>query len=139
MAISHMLESKSFRVWLAATLLVVAASSGEAVCAQDKQNAPEAEIGTYVVCVGDHLEISVWRHPELSKRAVVDRDGNINLPSINAVKVSGLSVTDLAGLLVRRFKSTIPKPHVTIAVSRTSCLPKPPVPKVTLISKPLVQ
>ncbi len=88
MAISYMLGPKSCRVWLGATLLMVA-SSGQAVCAQDKQKASHSELGTHVVCAGDRLQISVWQHPELSKRDIVDRDGNINLPSIDVVKSQG--------------------------------------------------
>ena len=69
------------------------------------------------MCVGDHLEISVWPQPELSKIVVVDRDGIIKLPSLNVVKVSWLSVQAVADVLTRSLESTFPKSRVTVGVS----------------------
>jgi protein involved in polysaccharide export with SLBB domain len=121
-----MLESKIFRVWFAATLLMGAISLSEGLCAQEKQDATEWVAGTYHVGIGDHLEIWVWQHSSLSKTVVVDLDGNISLPSINVVKAAGLSVNDLADLLTRKLEFAFPKPHVTVLVSRTNSYPKPP-------------
>lgn len=119
-----MLELKTFRVWFGATLLVGAISCGYALSAQEKkQNATEVAGCTYRISIGDQLEVSVWRHPELSKTVVVDRNGNISLPLVNVVKTAGLSVNDLAHVLTHELERVFPKPHVMVIVSRTNSLP----------------
>jgi|SRR5580658_4015531 hypothetical protein len=121
-----MLESKTFRVWFGAMLVMCAVSSGEALSAQEKQHSIAPAVDTYRVHIGDVLEISVYEHPELSRRVVVRRDGNITLPSVNAVKVSGLSAMDLAMLLRAKLESVIPKPQVTVTVVIHTFPPVPP-------------
>jgi hypothetical protein len=128
-----MLESKTFRVWFGTTLLICVVAFGKALCAQEKHNATELVVGIYRVDIGDRLEVSVWRHPELSKTVVVDRAGNIRLPLIDVVKVSGLSVNDVADLLTRKLEFTSPRPQVTVAVSWTNSIPKEPVPSPPLV------
>ena len=123
-----MLGSKTFRVWFSATLLMGAISFGEGLCAQMKEIG-----GTYRVCIGDHLDISVWQHPKLSKTVVVDRHGNLRLPSINVAKVSGLSVNDVEDLLNRKLEFKFPKPFVSVIVSETNCrFEGPPVPELQM-------
>jgi protein involved in polysaccharide export with SLBB domain len=129
-----MLESKNLRVWLAAMLLMVTMSCGSALsAAQEKRKTTEAAACTYHIGFGDQLEISVWRHPELSKTVVVDRKGNIRLPLVKVVKTSGLSVNDLEHVLIYKLESVFPKPQVTVIVSGINpahlfppqCLPVP--------------
>jgi protein involved in polysaccharide export with SLBB domain len=130
-----MLGWKTFRVWFSATLLMGAPSlSAKACTAQEKQNAIREIGGTYRVCIGDHLDISVWQHSKLSKTVVVDRHGNIRLPSINVVKASGLSVNALEDLLTRKLEFIFPKPFVSVIVSGTNCLFEgpPPVPELQM-------
>lgn len=115
-----MLELKTVRVWFGATLLVGAISCGYTLSAQNKQSAAEVAGCAYSIGIGDQLEVSVWRHPELSKTVVVDRNGNISLPLVNAVKTSGLSVDGLAHILTRELKRVFPEPFVTVIVSRIS-------------------
>jgi polysaccharide biosynthesis/export protein len=124
-----MLESRTFRVWLVATLLMCAISCGKALSAQETQHSIAAAVGTYWVGVGDQIQVEVWRHPEFSRTVVVDRKGNITLPSVHVVKASGLSVMDLASLVRHKLKRKIPNPQVTVAVvgigNRLAPLPQP--------------
>jgi polysaccharide export outer membrane protein len=113
-----MLELKIFRVWLGAILVMGTISCGYALSAQEKQNATEVAGGTYRIGIGDQLDISVWRHPELSKTVFVDRNGNIRLPLVNAVKTEGLSPNDLEHVLTHRLEQVFANPQVSVIVSK---------------------
>src|SRR6202007_910959 len=75
-----------------------------------------AAVDTYFIGVGDQIQVDVWRHPEFSRTVVIDRKGNITLPSVHIVKASGLSVMDLASLVRHKLKRKIPNPQVTVTV-----------------------
>jgi hypothetical protein len=122
------LESITFRVWMAATLLMCAISCGKALSAQETQHSIAAAVDTYWIGVGDQIQVDVWRHPEFSRTVVVDRKGNITLPSVHAVKASGLSVMDLAKLLRDKLRPLIPNPQVTVIVARIGNHPLAPLP-----------
>jgi len=49
----------------------------------------------YVVGPGDELKISVWGSVDGQWNVVVDRSGNINLPKLGAIGVSGLTFSEL--------------------------------------------
>jgi protein involved in polysaccharide export with SLBB domain len=123
-----MLESKAFRVWMAATLLMCAISCGKALSAQETQHSIPAAVNTYCIGVGDQIQVDVWRHPEISKTVVVDRKGNITLPSVHVVKASGLSAQDLANLVRHNLKRKIPNPQVTVSVVGIGNHPLAPFP-----------
>src|SRR5208283_5899529 len=124
-----MFESKTFRVWFGAILLIAAMSCGRALSAQEKpQRVAPAD---YRIRVGDVLEVSVYQHPEFSSRVVVMGDGNHAL-TVSGVKVSDLSamdgmlhdlkVVDLSALdvgvlLHAKLESVIPEPQVTVMVA----------------------
>src|ERR1700740_1463184 len=111
-----MLESKTFLVWFGATLLMCAISYGQGLSAQEIQHSIANPVNTYRIGVGDRIQLYVWRHPELTKTVVVDSEGNITLPSVRVVKVSGLSPMDLANLVRHKLERKIPNPQVTVAV-----------------------
>ena len=70
----------------------------------------------FVIGSGDTLEITVFRVPELSRRAVVDPDGNIAFPHLGAVKAAGLGLaefrTSLSQLLAS--KDMVRQPEVSV-------------------------
>jgi protein involved in polysaccharide export with SLBB domain len=117
------LQSKMF-FRLAATFLLTGVSCAQAAKAQDKSSVA-LPIGTSHIGIGDRIKIEVSRHPELSKTVVVDRKGNISLPSINPVKAVGLSPLDLAAVVRRKLEHTVPEPQVTVTMVSTSA-PSPP-------------
>ena len=112
-----MLEPKALRLCLGAILLMGALSCGSALRAQEKRNATEAAACIYRIGIGDQIDVSVWRHPELSKKVRVDRKGNIRLPLVKVVKTSGLSVFELEHVLTRKLERTFPEPQVNVLVS----------------------
>jgi polysaccharide export outer membrane protein len=71
----------------------------------------------YVVGESDILHISVWREQELSQTVVVRTDGNISLPLINEVKVSGMTPLEIQNLIAEKLKSFINNPQVTVTVT----------------------
>jgi len=52
-------------------------------------------VSAYRLDKEDVLEISVWRHPELSKEVIVGPDGMISYPLVNDIKALGLTITQL--------------------------------------------
>jgi protein involved in polysaccharide export with SLBB domain len=123
-----MLESKMFRVWFGATLLLCFISCGT-FGAQKKQQSIAPYPDTYRIGPGDVIQVDVYQHPELSKGVVVRRDGNITLPSAGPVKVSGLSAMEVAVLVRDKLEAKISKPQVTVNIIIHSGPPIPPSPE----------
>lgn len=66
----------------------------------------------------DTLNITVYREPELSlEKAVVDPDGNVQVPLLGPVDAAGLTAAEFARDLERRFAARfLVDPNVTIAI-----------------------
>lgn len=57
---------------------------------------PEPASGVlYRIEKEDVLEVTVWRHPELSKDVIVRPDGMISFPLVTDIQASGLTITEL--------------------------------------------
>ena len=120
-----MLESKTFRVWFGATLLMCAGFCGEVLSAQEKSRSIAPEDVEYRISNADVLLISVYQHPELSRTVVVRPDGSITLPWCSAVRVVGLSPSTLLVLLRDKLESMVSNPQVSVTVKIHGL---PPVP-----------
>lgn len=57
----------------------------------------------YVLGPGDEVKVSIWGRVEGQWDLVVDRDGNINIPKIGVLGVSGLTFSELKRLLYKQF------------------------------------
>ncbi|MFT5562891.1 MAG: polysaccharide export outer membrane protein [Candidatus Azotimanducaceae bacterium] len=82
-------------------------------------NAPEAGdilLDEYRIGVGDSLNVSVWRNPDLSAQVVVLPDGNISVPLAGNVRAAGLSTEALAATIKTALTTFIRQPEVTISV-----------------------
>jgi polysaccharide export outer membrane protein len=71
----------------------------------------------YVVGDSDVLHVNVWKEPEVSQTVVVRTDGNISLPLINEVKVSGLTPLQIQDLVAEKLKGFLNNPQVTVTVA----------------------
>lgn len=57
----------------------------------------------YVIGPGDEIKINVWGNIEGRWEATVDRDGNINVPKLGTLGVTGLTFMELKELLHKEF------------------------------------
>jgi len=71
----------------------------------------------YKIGPGDVLQISVWRHPELSASLPVRPDGKITSPLIEDMIAIGRTPAELAREIEDKLKKFIRDPSVTIAVT----------------------
>lgn len=71
---------------------------------------------------GELLFIKVMRHPELSTSTQVDDTGNIELPYIGKVTVTGLSTSEAAERITSAYATILKNPKVT--VSRSASAPE---------------
>jgi polysaccharide export outer membrane protein len=96
------------------------AAPGKPAADKDVKAAPPAtpELNPeYTVGEGDVLRIDVWQEAEVSQNAVVRPDGNISLPLINEVKVSGMTPLEIQGLVAEKLKGFVNQPKVTVTVT----------------------
>jgi polysaccharide export outer membrane protein len=70
----------------------------------------------YIVGDSDVIRVNVWKEPEVSQTVVVRTDGNISLPLINEVKVSGLTPLQIQDLVGEKLKGFLNNPQVTVTV-----------------------
>lgn len=71
----------------------------------------------YRVGESDVLHINVWKEPEVSQTVTVRTDGNISLPLINEIKVSGMTPLQIQNAVTEKLKAFITNPQVTVTVS----------------------
>jgi polysaccharide biosynthesis/export protein len=81
------------------------------------QPLPESQPNEYAVGSGDVMHIDVWQEAELSETAVVRPDGNISVPLINEVKVSGMTPPQIQQTIAQRLAKYVNNPKVTVTVS----------------------
>ena len=91
-------------------------NSTEAAKPADVQPPAVASDG-YIVGDSDVLHINVWKEPEVSQTVVVRTDGNISLPLINEVKVSGLTPSQIQNMIGEKLKNFLNNPQVTVTVT----------------------
>ncbi|HEY2912207.1 MAG TPA: polysaccharide biosynthesis/export family protein [Candidatus Angelobacter sp.] len=70
----------------------------------------------YIVGDSDVIRVNVWKEPEVSQTVVVRTDGNISLPLINEVKVSGMTPLQIQDLVGEKLKGFLHNPQVTVTV-----------------------
>jgi len=108
-------------VWLG---LVFAACVLSACTTSKKVTAPPiSDRGVteeYRIGVGDALQISVWRNPELSTGVPVRPDGKISLPLIGDIMAANLTATQLSSNIVAGLENYVRNPQVTVIVSNPS-------------------
>jgi len=83
--------------------------------------APETSTGrlrpNYVLGPGDQIMIRAFEMEELNDRPyLIDGDGNINLPQLGRLAVSGLTVERVEGLLVERMRAFVQRPQATVTI-----------------------
>lgn len=71
----------------------------------------------YVLAPQDVVEVTVLKHPEVSRSCLIRPDGYITLPILDDVKAAGLTPAALDARLTGLFSERLQKPEVTIIVT----------------------
>jgi polysaccharide biosynthesis/export protein len=72
----------------------------------------------YIIGPGDHLNIFVWRNPELSTNVEVRPDGRLSIPLVEDVVAIGKTPTELGRTLEQRLSKYIKEPVVTVIATQ---------------------
>ena len=102
------------------SLAVVLALLGLAACSttQIESEAPSLDsIVEYTIGVGDQLNVSVWKNPELSTNVLVRPDGKISVPLIGDIVALGTTAEGLADDLETALENYVRGPQVTVVVA----------------------
>lgn len=80
--------------------------------------AGDAEAGDIGILPGDRVRIQIWREPELSGTFHVDERGDIVLPKLGPVPVSGLGPAQARERIQDRYSAFLRNPSVEVIVLR---------------------
>lgn len=98
---------------LALLLFVIA---GSAVADDVVVRTEEDPSNAYAIGIGDVLEISVWKNPELGVSTPVRPDGRISVPLLGDIQASGMTPLALRQTLTDRFKEFVTAPGVSVVI-----------------------
>lgn len=126
------------------TILLIIASGGPVIVAQNRQEAPvpppaKNEVSrpitngntidgvgaavdprTYVIGAEDVLAIKVWREPDFSSNYGVRPDGKITIPLVGDLQAAGLTPQRLSEQLEQALSEYINKPDVTVTIQQVN-------------------
>lgn len=77
---------------------------------------------SYVIGIGDVMEILVWKEGELSKTVPVRPDGMITLPLIGDIKAVGLTPNQLKEQVTTALQKVVSDPQVTVMVTSVNSM-----------------
>ncbi|MBW8877662.1 MAG: polysaccharide biosynthesis/export family protein [Acidobacteria bacterium] len=92
--------------------LVGRPAAGQPTVTRAEEDPPDA----YGIGVGDVLEISVWKNPELAATVPVRPDGRISVPLLGDVQAAGLTPLALKATLMQGYKEYVTAPAVSVVV-----------------------
>jgi protein involved in polysaccharide export with SLBB domain len=76
----------------------------------------------YTIGSGDEIQIRGWGMVDIDLSVTVDRSGNIYLPRVGTVKVSGIKYRDLQGYLKKAVSRVFTNFDLTASISQTRAL-----------------
>lgn len=77
---------------------------------------PAVRPETYIIGIGDVLEVHVWKEGELSKTVPVRPDGMITLPLVGEIKAVGLTPMQLQDQIITALEKVVSEPQVNVMV-----------------------
>jgi polysaccharide biosynthesis/export protein len=101
-------------LWLLALPAVVVAAPATKTIAQGEA------ADTYAIGVGDVLEISVWKNPDLSVTVPVRPDGRISVPLLGDVQAAGVTPLALKAVLTNGYRDYVTAPGVSVVVKEVN-------------------
>ena len=106
-----------YMLLLTIIVTMIACSTNDGVFEKpDLADAPES-VPVYKIGVGDALNVSVWKHGELSIGVVVRPDGKISVPLIGDLEAAGFTSEQMAENIEQSLKNYIRNPQVTVIVT----------------------
>lgn len=72
--------------------------------------------GAYAIGIGDVIEISVWKSPELSVSVPVRPDGRVSVPLLGDVQAAGMTPLALKEQLASDFRKYVTAPEVSVVI-----------------------
>ncbi len=78
--------------------------------------APGHYTRSYVLAPQDTIEVSVLKHPEVSRKCLIRADGNISLPILGDVQAGGERPMALAETIKQRLSERLLDPEVSVMV-----------------------
>lgn len=100
--------------------LIVTALAG---CAHGPGVLPEEQqdhgvlVDEYKIDMGDQVQVSVWKNPELSVSGPVRPDGKIAVPLVGDIIAAGRTPEELGAEIERELSSYIKNPNVTVILT----------------------
>ncbi len=79
---------------------------------------PRADPASYVIGVGDVLDVDVWQSKEVSREVPVRPDGQISLPLAGQIQASGRTPEQLQARIASRLSRYMDHPAVTVIVEK---------------------
>jgi polysaccharide export outer membrane protein len=96
---------------LALAMVSVSPSPAQVVI-RSEEDPPNA----YAIGVGDVIEISVWKMPELSVSVPVRPDGRVSVPLLGDIQAAGMTPLALKEQLALEFKKYVTAPEVSVVI-----------------------
>lgn len=93
-------------------IAVLASPAASQVVTRSEVDPPNA----YSIGIGDVLEITVWKNPDLSTTVPVRPDGRISVPLLNDVQAAGMTPLALRQTLTEGFREYVTAPGVSVVV-----------------------
>jgi len=75
---------------------------------------------SYVLQVGDILDVKLYYHPELNETVTIRPDGMISLQLIDEVRAAGLTPSELDHTITKRYVPFLEDPNTTVIVKEFS-------------------
>ncbi len=70
----------------------------------------------YAIGIGDVVEISVWKSPDLGVTVPVRPDGRISVPLLGDIQAAGMTPLALKGMLRDGFQEFVTAPEVSVVI-----------------------
>ncbi|HVR96727.1 MAG TPA: polysaccharide biosynthesis/export family protein [Thermoanaerobaculia bacterium] len=98
--------------------LLVALGLGAGLSRADEVviRAEEDPPGAYAIGIGDVVEISVWKNPDLTVTVPVRPDGRVSVPLLGDVQAAGMTPLALKQALTNGFKEYLTSPGVSVLI-----------------------
>jgi len=101
-------------VCLMLALLVAGCTPAISPTVQAEAAAAQLPDDHYLLGPEDHLEISVWKEPELTKQIHIRPDGKISYPLIGEIQAAGQNVKQLREEIHKRLEKFVTDAQVTV-------------------------